>query len=153
MLSFVFGPISQWWRITWRFKKNSRIRIRIFTKIEIICPCHTLNLFTKFRPNPSITFWDVLLKVKQTSSVGQEDLPCTNSMIQPNVHKYVHWSPLSWKKDVNMEKKLFWSTFCHSLFGPISKCRFFSISTISWGSWNLCTLILQYLSSYSLKWT
>ena len=30
------------------------MRIRIFTKIESICPCHTYNLSTKFWPNPSV---------------------------------------------------------------------------------------------------
>ena len=112
----VFGPISQWWRIT--LKINSRIQIRIrnstlrhtqcahqvssdsvhnflryraiyrfwpylsmvrihfkdsaigiqiFTKIKLICPSRTHNLPTKFHPNPSITFWDILLTDTQTN--------------------------------------------------------------------------------------
>ena len=43
--------------------KNCWIRIRIFTKIELIPPCYTPNLPTKFRLNPSTTFWDILLYV------------------------------------------------------------------------------------------
>ena len=48
--------------------KNSRlqIRIRIFTKIESVGPCHTPNLSAKFHPNPSTTFWDILHTNKQT---------------------------------------------------------------------------------------
>ena len=58
----VFGLIFQRWWITLKLN-NSRIqiRIRIFTKIESIRPCHTPNLSTKFHPNPSTTFWDVML--------------------------------------------------------------------------------------------
>ena len=33
-----------------------RIWIRIFTKIESICPCPTPNMSTKFHPNPYTTF-------------------------------------------------------------------------------------------------
>ena len=42
--------------------KNSQIRIgiQIFTKIESIRRGHTPNLSTKFHPNPSTTFWDML---------------------------------------------------------------------------------------------
>ena len=45
--------------------KNSRSRIwiRIFTKIETILPCHTPNLSTKFHPNPSTTFWDIMIYI------------------------------------------------------------------------------------------
>ena len=44
---------------------NSRIqiRIRIFTKIESIFPCHTPNMSTKFHPNPSTTFKDIVLYI------------------------------------------------------------------------------------------
>ena len=37
-----------------------QIRIRIFTKIETILPCHTPNLHTKFHLNPATTFWDIV---------------------------------------------------------------------------------------------
>ena len=64
----VFGPISQWWRITSKLN-NPRIqmRIRIFTKIESIRPSDTPNLSTKFHPDPSTTFWDILHTNKQTN--------------------------------------------------------------------------------------
>ena len=44
---------------------NSRIQIwiRIFTKIESICPCDMPNLSTIFRPNPSTTLWDIMLYI------------------------------------------------------------------------------------------
>ena len=46
-----FSPISQWWGITYKLNSSCiRIQIRIFTKIELVCPCHTPNLSTKFRP-------------------------------------------------------------------------------------------------------
>ena len=35
---------------------SSLIRIRIFTKIESVCPRHTPNLPSKFPPNTSTTF-------------------------------------------------------------------------------------------------
>ena len=38
-----------------------QIQIRIFTKIESILSCHTPNTSTKYRPNPSTTFWDIML--------------------------------------------------------------------------------------------
>ena len=40
-----------------------RIRIRIITKIDYILPCHTSNMSTKFRPNQSTTFWDIVLYI------------------------------------------------------------------------------------------
>ena len=40
-----------------------QIQIQIFTKIESILPCRTPNLSTKFRPNPSTTFWDIVLYI------------------------------------------------------------------------------------------
>ena len=43
--------------------KNYRFRIWIFTRIESILPCHTPNMSTKFRPNPSTTFWNIVLYV------------------------------------------------------------------------------------------
>ena len=69
MLRFVFGPISQWWRIALKKKKFNCIRIWIwiFTKIESVWPCYTPNLSTKFHLNLSIIFWDILhTKNKQT---------------------------------------------------------------------------------------
>ena len=122
VLYIVFGPISQWWRITLKIlvvgsgsgsspKSNQfvlvthptcppsfvrirpqlfeiscyisflarslngeeslkkinnshlQIQIRIFTKIESIRPCYTPNLSTKFHPNPSTTFWDIVLYI------------------------------------------------------------------------------------------
>ena len=36
------------------------ICIWTFTKIELACFCHLPNSPTKFRPNPSISFWDIL---------------------------------------------------------------------------------------------
>ena len=59
----VVGPICQWWTITLEFFFNSRIRIRIFTKIEVIRPYHTSNMSTKFRTNPSTTFWDIVIYI------------------------------------------------------------------------------------------
>ena len=51
---------------------NSRIqiRIRIFTEIETIHHCHTLNLPTKFHPNPSTTFKDILYTNNHTNRQG-----------------------------------------------------------------------------------
>ena len=46
--------------------KNYIIRIWIFTKISSIRPCLTPNRPTKFCPNPSITFWDILPTNGQT---------------------------------------------------------------------------------------
>ena len=58
-----------------RIKKNSRIwiRIRIFNKIESILPGHTHNLSTKFRPNASITFWDIMLYIVFGRSFNGEE--------------------------------------------------------------------------------
>ena len=44
-------------------KKLNNYRIRIFTKIKSICPYDTPNLSTKFHPNPSTTFWDIVLYI------------------------------------------------------------------------------------------
>ena len=52
-------------------KNSSRIRIRIFTIIESIRPCHTPNLPTKFHLNPSTTYWDIILYTdRQTDRQG-----------------------------------------------------------------------------------
>ena len=48
------------------YLKNSWMRIQIFTKIESISPCHTPNMTTKFSPNPSTTFKDILFTNRQT---------------------------------------------------------------------------------------
>ena len=44
---------------------NSRIQIQIqiFTKVQSICHGHKPNLSTKFHPNPSTTFWDIVLYI------------------------------------------------------------------------------------------
>ena len=54
---------------------NSRIQIQIrnFTKIESIFPCHTPNLSTKFHPNPSTTFWDIVLHIGLAPSLNGEE--------------------------------------------------------------------------------
>ena len=63
-LPFVFGPISQCWRITQKKKiLASRSRFGSSPKIESIRPCDTPNPSTKFRPNPSTTFWDIVLHI------------------------------------------------------------------------------------------
>ena len=48
---------------------NSRIRIQIqiFTKIESVHPCHTLNPSTKFHLDTSTTFWDIPYTNRQTN--------------------------------------------------------------------------------------
>ena len=52
---------------------NLQIRIRVFTKIESICRGHTPNLSTKFRPNPSPTFWDIVLYIGWARSLNGEE--------------------------------------------------------------------------------
>ena len=47
-----------------------QIRIGIFTKIESISTCHTPNLSTKFHPNQSTTFLDILHTDKQTNETS-----------------------------------------------------------------------------------
>ena len=46
-----------------QFNHQIRIRIRIFTNIEAILPCHTPNMSTKFPPIPETTFWDIVLHI------------------------------------------------------------------------------------------
>ena len=53
---------------------NYPIQILIFTKIETISPCHTPDLSTKFRTNPSISFWDILLTNKQPKQTGMKNI-------------------------------------------------------------------------------
>ena len=52
---------------------NSRIQIRIFTKIKSICHGHTPNLSTKFHPNPSPTFWDIVLYISWAESFNDKE--------------------------------------------------------------------------------
>ena len=54
---------------------NSRIQIpiRIFTKIESILRCYTPNMSTKFRPDPSSTFWDIVLYIGVAPSLNGEE--------------------------------------------------------------------------------
>ena len=59
---------------------NSRIQIRIFTKIEWIRRGHTPNLSTKFHPNASTTFWDIVLYISLALSLnGEESLKKLNN--------------------------------------------------------------------------
>jgi len=53
-------------------RENSRVRIQIgiLNKIQTVRSCHTLILSTKFCPNLSITFWDILLTDRQTHRQG-----------------------------------------------------------------------------------
>ena len=90
MLHIVFGLISQWWRIT-KSMKNSRIRmwIRIFTKIESICHGHTPNLSTKFRPNPSTTFWDTMLLSFLAPSLNDEE--SLKQLLDPDPDLHQNW--------------------------------------------------------------
>ena len=50
-----------------------RIRIQIFTKIESIIPCYTPNMSTKYLPNPSTTFWDIVLYIGLALSLNGEE--------------------------------------------------------------------------------
>ena len=50
-----------------------QIRIQIFTKIEAILPCHTPNLSTKFRPNTSTTFEDIVQYIVLAQSLNGEE--------------------------------------------------------------------------------
>ena len=54
-------------------KSRIQIRIRIFTKIEAICRGHTPNLSTKFRPNSSTTFWDIVVYINLAPSLNGEE--------------------------------------------------------------------------------
>ena len=58
MLCIVFEPHLS--KVKNHFKNS---RSQIFTKIESICRGHTPNLSTKFHPNPSTTFWDIVLYI------------------------------------------------------------------------------------------
>ena len=58
----VFNPFSQWLRITFKITRSGS-GFLIFTKIEASLPCHTPNVSTIFRPDPSTTFWDIVLYI------------------------------------------------------------------------------------------
>ena len=52
--------------------KNDQIRW-IFTKIESIRHGHTPNVSTKFHPNPSTTFWDIVRYISLALSLNGEE--------------------------------------------------------------------------------
>ena len=62
MLYIVFEPSLLMVKIHLK-DSSSRIRIRIFNKMESVLPCHTPNVSTKFHPNLSTTFWDIVLYI------------------------------------------------------------------------------------------
>ena len=74
-------------------KKNSRIQIQIqiFTKIESIRPCHTHNLSTKFHPNPSKTFWDIVLYISLAKSLNGEESLKKLSDPDPDSDLHQNW--------------------------------------------------------------
>ena len=53
--------------------KHSSSRIRIFTKIETIHCRHTLNLSTKFHPNPYTTFYGIMLFMSFAITLNGEE--------------------------------------------------------------------------------
>ena len=79
--------------------KNSttRIRIRSFNKIKWIRHGHTLNLSTKFHPNLSPTFWDIVLYISLAPSLnGEESLKkFESSNPDPDRHQNLISSSLS----------------------------------------------------------
>ena len=83
---------------------NSRFQIwiRIFTKIESIIRCHISNKSTKFRPNPSPTFWDIVLYIV-FGPISQ-------------------WWNFTWKKfscrDSDIHRNLNSSSLSHSTYPP-----------------------------------
>ena len=80
-----FGPSLDGEESLWKLNNSCiQIRFRIFTNIESICPRHTPNLSTTFHPNPSTTFWDIMLYIVLPLSLnGEESLKkINNSRIQ-----------------------------------------------------------------------
>ena len=69
--------------------KNSSIQIWSWTKISSICPRHTPNLSTKFRPNQFMPFWDIVLTDKQTDRQGWKRNHSLSECVF-NFHIYLH---------------------------------------------------------------
>ena len=109
------------------FKNSNRqIRIRIFTKIESIWRSHTPNLSTKFHPNPSTTFWDIVLYISLARSMVRNHLKNYQIWIRIRIFTKIE-SFLSCHKP-NMSTKFrpnpsttFWDIVLYILFGPISQ--------------------------------
>ena len=72
-------------------------------KIESICPCHTPNRSTKFRPNPSKTFGDIVSYIGLALSLNGEESLKKLSDPDPELDLHQKWtnSSLSYTQQVH----------------------------------------------------
>ena len=116
---------------------NSRIQIRIVTKIESIRLCDTPNVSTKFRPNPSTTFWDSMLYISLALSPnGEESLKKiigSESGFSPKLNQFfLVKDPTCPPSFVQIHPKLF-EISCYISFWPdLSMVKNHLKNSISW---------------------
>jgi len=96
---------------------SSRIRIRIFTKIYSVRPCHTPNLSTKFHPNSSKTCWDILHTNKQTNKQkGVKTWPPSPSVVEVIKYRVVQYT-VALSPAMHCVKLSPWGRGCNALLG------------------------------------
>ena len=109
--------------------------IRTFTKIESIRPCHTPNLPTKFHPDPSTTFLDILHRDRQTNKEIERGENITSFTFSGG-GKHIFHEPCTKQLDVRtvqycMYAKNMSSTSCEHDLLPVSVLLLRGINIVS----------------------